>query len=654
MALTEASSLDGLCQQVLGPDGALSRAIPGFLARRAQIDLALAIANAIEQQSTLVAEAGTGIGKTFAYLVPSLLSGKKVVISTATKTLQDQLFQKDLPTLVRALGLSARVQNLKGRANYLCRHRIESHQQQGARFLTTQVHHELATIREKLPRLTRGERSELPEIMEDSLVWPLVTSTRDNCLGSECPQVQQCFLIKARRRAMDANVVVINHHLYFADLRLKEEGLGDLLPKTGVIIFDEAHQLPDIAMQFYAEHFSSRQLRELFDDALREWPILDLAEQPLKQLDQQLDDLLWQLMNAVPIEERFSFDRIVQRADFLGVWQALVAFNETWLDCFKTIDFNVHVGLLRCKERLQQLQFFMQHLLDKKTTHILWGERYKRHVIFHRTPLDMAPQLMTQWTSHEGAKIFTSATLSVAQQMTHFLQTMGMNTAKTLCVPSPFDYQRQTLLYLPRGMPDPQHPSYIDGLMNAAVPVINALGGRCFFLFTSHKALKEAAARLSQLITFPLLIQGEEAKPILLERFRQLGHAVLLGTATFWEGVDVKGAALSGVIIDKLPFASHTDPVIHGKMAYLKTRGRSGFNDMLLPAAILALKQGVGRLIRDVTDQGVLMIADPRLTGRQYAQAILHSLPKMRMTRDPAVVQHFINQLALNDEATCN
>lgn len=653
MALTDTSSIDTLCQQVLGPTGQLSRAIPGFLARHAQIDLALAIASAIEQQSILVAEAGTGIGKTFAYLVPSLLSGKKVVISTATKTLQDQLFQKDLPTLIRALGLSVRMQNLKGRANYLCRYRIESHQQ-SARFLSSQVHHELATIQEKLPRLTHGERSELPEIIEDSLVWPLVTSTRDNCLGSECPQVQQCFLIKARRRAMDADVVVINHHLYFADLRLKEEGLGDLLPKTGVIIFDEAHQLPDVAMQFYAEHFSSRQLRELFDDTLREWPILDLAEQPLKQLDKQLDDLLWQLMDALPSDDRFSFERIAQQETFLSHWQALLAFNDTLLDCFKTIDFNVYPGLLRCQERLQQIQLFMRHFLDKKNTHILWGERLKRHVVFHRTPLDMAPQLASQWISHQGAKIFTSATLSVAQHMTHFLKTMGMGTAKTMCVPSPFDYQQQTLLYLPRGMPDPQHPRYNDYLLDVAVPVINALGGRCFFLFTSHKALKEVAARLSQLIPFPLLIQGEEAKPILLERFRQLGHAVLLGTSTFWEGVDVKGAALSGVIIDKLPFASPTDPVIHGKMAYLKARGRSGFNDMLLPTAILALKQGVGRLIRDVTDQGILMIADPRLTGRPYAQAILQSLPKMRITRDPTVVQYFINQLALNDEATCN
>lgn len=638
------------CQQVLGSKGRLSTAIPGFIAREAQITLSSAIAKAICQQSILVAEAGTGTGKTFAYLIPSLLSGKKALISTATKTLQDQLFQKDLPMLARALGVSVRAQNLKGRANYLCRYRTKLHAEEG-RFISPQCVNDILHIQEKLPRLTAGERSELPEISEESPVWPFVTSTVDNCQGSECEFHQECFLVKARKRALDADVVVINHHLFFADSRLKEEGFGELLPGVDVVIFDEAHQLAEIAANFHGERFGTRQLRDLVDDLLREWPVLDLANRPLKTLSMDLDkriDAL--LMSLTGYEDRFSWSDLSGNKTFIAAWQELLQFLVDILACIEEAGHQEHSGVVRCGKRLTEFQAMAVGYMDKCLTQIRWLERFKHTLVFHATPFDVAESFKKLLESQQTAYIFTSATLTVANSFDCFTRPLGLSGAETLALASPFDYQQQALLYLPRHLPDPKDTRYYEALLAQAIPVIEACGGRCFFLFTSHRALKIVAQLLHNNLNYPLLIQGEEAKPILLARFRQLGNAVLLGTATFWEGVDVKGDALSCVIIDKLPFASPVDPVVRGKMAYFKSKGLSGFDELSLPNAVLALKQGVGRLIRDVTDKGVLMIADPRLTGRDYGRHIFASLPALRKTRDQQKVLDFIKELALNYE----
>nr|WP_242602124.1 ATP-dependent DNA helicase [Legionella nagasakiensis] len=637
------------CEHLLAAKGRLSTAIPGYVARPSQIKLAVAIARAISDATVLVAEAGTGTGKTFAYLIPSLLCGKKILITTATKTLQDQLFHKDLPMLTRALGLAVRVQNLKGRANYLCRYRIDLHAEEG-RFISAQCVHELLHVREKLPQLTAGERGELPEIKEDSPVWPYVTSTGDNCLGSECPNHQNCFLVKARKRALEADVVVINHHLYFADSRLKEEGFGELLPGMDVVIFDEAHQLAEIASHFYGERVSTRQCRDLMDDVLREWPILDLANQPLKALSFKLDQLIEQLLHSVPgEEERLDWEKVAHHALFIKAWEALLGFFEELMACFEALELEKNSGLSRCKHRLQALHQLLHLFITKKSEQIRWLERFRHTLVFHATPFEVAKAFHALLTRQNGAFIFTSATLTTASSFDCFTRALGLEHAQTLQLPSPFDFTRQALLYLPRMLPDPKDGRYYDALLAKALPVINACGGRCFFLFTSHWALKFVAERLVDRLDFPLLIQGEEAKPILLQRFRELGNAVLLGTSTFWEGVDVKGEALSCVIIDKLPFASPADPVIRGKMAYFKSRGLSGFDELSLPNAILALKQGVGRLIRDVNDRGVLMIADPRLTARDYGRQIFASLPYMRKTRDEECVLEFIKTLFMND-----
>jgi ATP-dependent DNA helicase DinG len=644
------TSLAESCRNILSEKGRLSTAIPGFMPRAPQSDLAVAIAKAIEEKSTLVAEAGTGTGKTFAYLLPCLLSGKKALISTATKTLQDQLYQKDLPMLVRALGLSVRIQNLKGRANYICQYRVALHSEEG-QFQSPQCAHDVAHVRGKLSQMKNGDRSELPELKEDSSVWPYVTSTVDNCLGNECPDYDTCFLVKARKRAMSADVVVINHHLFFADSRLKEEGFGELLPGVDTVIFDEAHQLAEIATHFHGERIGTRQFRDLIDDILSEWPSIDLANQPLKLLSHKADKLMDELLSSLStFDERVGWDEIKRNKAFMSAWEQWFALHEELMHCFNDESIAEIPGLVRCKERLEECSKVLDCFTQESTEKIRWLERFKHTVVFHATPYMVADSFRELLKKQSCAYIFTSATLTMAESFACFCKPLGLNEAKTLLLPSPFNYQEQALLYFPRGLPDPKNPTYYELLLERVVPIINALGGRCFFLFTSHRALKQVAQLMSHVIKYPLLIQGVEAKPILLERFRQLGNAVLLGTATFWEGVDVKGEALSCVIIDKLPFASPADPVIRGRMNYLKEQGLSGFDELSLPNAVIALKQGVGRLIRDNTDKGVLIIADPRLTSRDYGQRILASLPKLPKTRDERNVLQFIKELALDYE----
>ncbi|STY29617.1 ATP-dependent helicase [Legionella wadsworthii] len=646
----EITTLAESCQRFLSEKGRLSTAIPGFVARKPQSDLAIAIAAAIEEKSILIAEAGTGTGKTFAYLLPCLLSGKKALISTATKTLQDQLYQKDLPTLVKALGLSARIQNLKGRSNYICQYRVALHSDEGY-FQTLQCAHEVAHVRSKLSQMKNGDRSELPELNEDSPVWNYVTSTVDNCLGSECPNHETCFLLKARKRALEADVVVINHHLFFADSRLKEEGFGELLPGVDVVIFDEAHQLAEIATHFNGERIGTRQFRELLDDVIKEWPVMDLANQPLKALSHKVDKLMDELLNCLPgVDDRISWEVIKNNKSFIEIWERWLSLNDEITSCFKDIPLNDFPGLVRCKERLAEFTRVLMFFTQENKNQIRWLERFKHTLVFHVTPYDVAETFRDLLLRQNNAYIFTSATLTVADSFDCFCKSLGLHTAKTLLLPSPFDYQKQALLYFPRGLPDPKNLNYYESLLSRALPLIETLGGRCFFLFTSHRALKQVAQMMDNNLNYPLLVQGTEAKPILLERFRQLGNAVLLGTSTFWEGVDVKGEALSCVIIDKLPFSSPVDPVIRGKMAYLKEKGLSGFDELSLPGAVIALKQGVGRLIRDRTDKGVLMIADPRLTSRDYGKQILASLPQLPKTRDEQKVLQFIRELELDYE----
>ena len=636
------TDLQDVCQGLFASGGRLSTAIPEFVARPQQSALAMSIAEAILQQHTIVIEAGTGTGKTFAYVIPCLLSGKKVVISTATKTLQDQLVNKDLPLLIQALGLSTQVQNLKGRSNYICRHRTHTFAEEG-QLQSVACAQDIAYVREKLSQLTHGERNELPNLREDSLAWPYVTSTTENCLGRACDDYEQCFLMQARKRAITADVVVINHHIFFADSRLKEEGFGELLPEVGAVIFDEAHQLADIAVGFYGAQFGTRQIRELFDDMLRAWPILDLINHPWKQWSVVLDQILDRLWLAIP-EGSCSWSPLIKTPAFHHAWSEFIEFMARWVEAMPPLQANDAAELSQCKTRLMAVHPIIQQFNETKSNQIPWLEKFKRSVVFHHTPLDIAADFKTLLTRYACAYVFTSATLTVANSFECFTKPLGLDAPLTMQLPSPFDFMEQSLLYLPRGLPDPNHLRYYDVLLTKVLPVIIACKGRCFFLFTSHRALQDMAKRLRPHLPFPLLVQGEEAKPILLARFRDLGNAVLLGTATFWEGVDVKGDALSCVIIDKIPFLNPKDPVLQGKDQFYQAQGLSGFAELSLPAAVLALKQGVGRLIRDVSDRGVLMLADPRLTGRAYGEHIFSSLPLMRKTRNEQTVLDFIER----------
>lgn len=625
--------------ELMDGDGALASAIAGFQPRREQQLLAEAIGLALDHAGLLAAEAGTGVGKTFAYLAPVLQAGRKVLISTGTRTLQDQIFHRDLPVVRKALGQPVQVALLKGRSNYLCRHRLDL--AQGERNLNHTDAHDLMAVQTWAGRTTSGDRAELEAVPETSRIWPRVTSTTDNCLGTECPAFSNCWVVKARREAQQADVVVVNHHLLLADMALKDEGFGELLPNVDAVIVDEAHQFPDVAGQYFGESVSARQLRELSRDTLAEY-LKTAGDVPeLRPCLDHMDTALSQL--------RLSLGEATRRLD----WSECKAggnFTER-LETLATAldDVRQHLdalaersrGLDNCRQRAERIAERLDTLADEddNNEHIRWAETWNRNVTFHLTPHDVAPRLAEHIHAGETAWIFTSATLAVANSLDHFCTRIGVENAERLILGSPFDYAHNALLYTPQGMPQTNAPRYTESVIDAALPLIEANGGRAFLLFTSHHALQRAADYLADRCDHELLVQGDAPRSRLIERFRQSGEAVLLGTSSFWEGVDVKGAALSLVVIDKLPFASPGDPVLKARLNALREAGGNPFMDVQLPQAVIALKQGVGRLIRDVADTGVMMLCDPRLATRPYGKVFLASLPPMRRTvsRDAAL-----------------
>jgi ATP-dependent DNA helicase DinG len=643
-------SLLSQTSRVFSNNGRLTTAIAGYHPRKAQQELAKAIAQCIEDNGQLAAEAGTGTGKTFAYLVPALLSGKKAIISTATKTLQDQLFNKDLPQLIKALGISVKAINLKGRSNYICLYRTHLYASEG-HFETKQQSHDMAFIREQLGRLKTGLRTELPEIADDAPVWPYATSTTDNCLGQKCGFFNECFLVDARKKALEADVVVINHHLFFADSALKQEGFAELLPGADVIIFDEAHQLHEIATRFNGKRLGTRQIEDFLSDLQKEWPSdvksLDCLNNYVVTINQHISQLLHL---CGPAESRSEWQKLWRAPPFQSTWLALQQLLMDLKEDIKPYLHEENKGLARCDERLQEIVALFVPIQDNADSMILWVESFRKSIVVHMTPQSVAEQFSQLVSYARRSYIFTSATLTMADSFEFFLKPLGLTKAKTAIYPSPFDYWQQALLYLPRHLPDVKDRDYHDKLIEQVLPVIDACGGRTFFLFTSHRALKQVAAKLQNTLKYPLLIQGEESKTILLSRFRDLGNAVLLGTSTFWEGVDVKGEALSCVIIDKLPFASPEDPINKGRIAYLRSQGVSAFDAYSLPQAVIALKQGVGRLIRDSQDVGLFVIGDPRLVGRDYGRQIFASLPPVKRTRSLMQTLLFIENIGLGYE----
>ena len=629
----------------LGADGPFAREVPGFMPRAVQQAMAAAVEEAIADRQMLIAEAGTGTGKTFAYLVPALMSGKRVIVSTGTKTLQDQLFHRDLPRVRGVLDVRLSAALLKGRANYLCLHRLDQAHREG-RFTRREQVSQLHAIRTWATRTRSGDRAELADVPEESPLWPRVTSTAENCLGTDCPMFNDCFVVKARRAAQDADLVVVNHHLLFADLAIKQEGFGEILPGAHAFILDEAHQIPELAGQFFSVTLSARQLNELASDALAECANVSGALAALQPVIEPLNTAIKRLRLAL---DRFpakgAFVQIERDAEVereLGALRdALGAFAET-------VDRHAERsrGLASVSERAMQHSARLAHLTDSDAHDAVhWYETFPHGFALHATPLDLSQPLRALRASSNAAWIFTSATLSVAGRFEHFARQLGLDDPGTLLLDSPFDYARQALAYLPQRLPDPSAADYVDRVIDAVVPVLEASRGRAFLLFTSHRALRRAAEILPARIAFPMFVQGSAPRNRLLEAFRASGNGVLLGAASFWEGVDVAGEALSVVVIDKLPFAAPDDPVLLARLDALRNAGANPFTEWQIPNAVIALKQGAGRLIRDLDDRGVLVLCDPRLTSRGYGKIFLASLPALPRTREFADVERFFAEL---------
>ncbi|EXJ01142.1 ATP-dependent DNA helicase [Burkholderia pseudomallei] len=702
---------------IFGEGGLFARALDNYRPRASQIDMARAVAAAMEASgklmpepeifetrkrparrmqdgaaagrddacaappgdesadsgdNTLIVEAGTGTGKTYAYLVPAMLWGGKVIVSTGTKHLQDQLFQRDIPTVRDALAVPVTVAMLKGRANYLCHYYLQRTADNG-RLPSRQDTAYLQDIL-RFAKITRsGDKAELASVPETSPVWSMVTSTRDNCLGQECPHYKDCFVMQARREAQQADIVVVNHHLFFADIMLRDTGMAELLPSANTIIFDEAHQLPETATLFFGETLSTTQLLELARDAVAEG--LAHARDAVEWV--KLGGALERASRDVRLA--FADDGIVrmslaQLGDGHPLFGALDALDAA-LDALSTAlagQAERAESIAACQRRARELQDLLAGWVapgardgaadaadaaDAKPAaqtgehgdpaeKVRWVEVFAHTVQLHETPLSVAPIFAKQRAGVPRAWIFTSATLSVRGDFTHYAAQMGLSSRRSMTLPSPFDYQAQGLLYVPRNLPQPSSPAFTDAVFDAALPAIEASGGGVFVLCTTLRAVDRIAMKLRDTIdargwSTPLLVQGDASRTELLDRFRAYGNAILVGSQSFWEGVDVRGDALSLVVIDKLPFAPPDDPVLAARLDALTKKGLSPFAAHQLPQAVITLKQGAGRLIRAETDRGVLMICDTRLVDKPYGRRIWQSLPPFKRTREIDVVREF-------------
>ena len=619
-----------------------------FRVREGQLEMARAVADAIEGKSVLIAEAGTGTGKTFAYLVPALLSGGKVIISTGTKTLQDQLFNRDIPTVRAALKAPVTVALLKGRANYVCHYHLNQALNEG-RFASREDAAYLPLIARFARTSSSGDKGGLGDVPENAGVWLHVTSTRENCLGQECPNYQECFVMKARKEAQQAEVVVVNHHLFFADVMLRDEGVAELLPACNTVVFDEAHQLPETASLFFGESISTGQILELTRDSRTEALVNAREFATLPEAAAALDKAARDLRLTVKEDNaRLSQQSLQDTSGFNmtidGLCEKLNALAELLASQAERGE-----GLRNCWQRALELLEKIRRWRDAGTGQVRWAEVFNQALQLNSTPLSIAEIFRKQIEGNARALIFTSATLSVNKDFSHYQNEMGLHDAAAASWDSPFDYSRQALLYVPEDLPDPNSSGHTSVVVAAALPLIMASQGRAFLLFTSLRAMKEGHMLLKRLfgeqqLDFPLLAQGDGSRSELLERFRKLGNAVLVGSHSFWEGVDVRGPALSLVVIDKLPFAPPDDPVLAARIEALNRAGRNAFMEYQLPQAVITLKQGAGRLIRDETDHGVLMICDPRLLSKSYGRRIWQCLPPMRRTRDSAEAVNFLKE----------
>jgi ATP-dependent DNA helicase DinG len=612
-------------EAVFAADGPLAREVKDYAPRAVQVTMAEAVRQALARRQTLVVEAGTGTGKTFAYLVPALLAGQRVVISTGTLNLQDQLFYRDLPRVRDALGLPVRIALLKGRANYLCRHRLDKAVQQPA------SRHDvvkLGALQAWVQKTESGEMQECSAVGDNDALLPRVTSTAENCLGSTCPDFEECFVVRARRNAQAADVLVVNHHLLLADFVLREEGFGQILPGADAVIVDEAHQLPELATRFFGTRISTRQLNELAQDCgdiaaeLKDVPDLRQAAAALADANAALESAFAGLPGREALAVFLARGKAAERVG--AVRAGLEALQENLKPLAERTP-DIAAGALRAADLAQRLQV----VCDTDESRVSWVEALGRGGSLQATPIRVDQDFLRLRESHGGAWVLTSATLAAGEDFSHFRGQLGLDDARTLKLDSPFDFEHQARLFLPRGLPDPNDPDHTPRVAEIARAIVEASGGGAFVLCTSHRALRDIAARLRETVKVPLLVQGEGSRTELLDAFTRAGNAVLVGTASFWEGVDVRGLALRVVLIDKLPFAALGDPVFEARLKAIREAGGEPFMDYQLPQAIMVLRQGVGRLIRDPADRGLLVLCDPRLRTRGYGRTVLESLPAM-------------------------
>ncbi|QLG86824.1 ATP-dependent DNA helicase [Chitinibacter bivalviorum] len=633
-------------EEAFANDGPFSAAFPGYKLRQPQLEMAQAVAAAIENHGQLIAEAGTGTGKTFAYLVPALLSGGKTIVSTGTKTLQDQLFNRDIPSVRDVLKVPVTVALLKGRSNYVCHYHLERAEHEG-RFMRREDVVDLQKVKRYAASTQSGDKASCQGVPEDAPIWSHVTSTRDNCLGQDCPSHKECFVLKARREAQEADVVVVNHHLFFADVWLRDEGAGELLPACNTVIFDEAHQLPEVASLFFGDTLTSGQVVEIARDARAEALVVakDFIELPnaAEALEKAAKDVRLVFKEQLRLPQHELNEKYAEFFTQLGVMQ----------DKLKTVaqllakQAERAEGLEKCQQRASEMLTLLDQWLEedsKETVH--WIDVTQHGFLLHVTPLNIADLFQKQINLNPRAWIFASATLAVNNQFTHFQHELGLWKAETATWDSPFDYKQQAVLYVPQDMPAPNTPSYTQAVVEKAWPLLQSTQGHAFLLFTSLKAMREAHELVLEKLKaanldWPVFLQGTTSRTELLDQFRRAPNAILVASQTFWEGIDVRGEQLSLVVIDKLPFSPPDDPVLSARMEQITKAGRSPFMDYQLPNATITLKQGAGRLIRDETDIGILMIADTRLVEKQYGKLIWKSLPPMFRSRELANVQKF-------------
>lgn len=632
----------------LGAEGDFAKANPNFKPRAVQQQMAVAVNEAIQKQTNLVIEAGTGVGKTFAYLLPALLSEKQLVVSTGTKNLQDQLFKRDLPTILKILQLNPKVALLKGRNNYLCLYRLENTLSSGRLPDPKAVKH-LGIVNRWRDKTLTGDLGDLSVLPERSSVIPLVTSTAENCLSQDCPFIDECYLSAARERARKAKVLVVNHHLLLADLVLKEDGFGELLPDTDIFIIDEAHHLSKTAYHFYGNSLTSRQLSELCKEVELEYRTQVTDSRDLLLDSERLAKQVKEFRMVLPdydIKEEWRSNHNRQQA----LDELLVKIN-TLTEVVKVNSTRTKV-LESCFERLLGFKHTLEEFCvesNKEIGRINWFETNRGGFRLNTTPLDVADLFQASRQRYaQSSWVMTSATLTVNEKFDHYIHELGWQGVVQKNLPSSFDYQQQSYLYVPRNLPSPSHRQHTNAVIDVCLPLLQTTAGRAFLLFTSHRALNIAAEKLREYDAFNCLVQGEASKDELLQRFVEEDNSVLIATGSFWEGVDVSGHNLALVVIDKLPFAPPDDPVLNAKITRCRQQKGNPFYELQIPDAVLSLKQGVGRLIRSVSDKGVVCICDPRLVGKDYGGMFINSLPDMKRTRNQDTVTKFLSEYLSN------